>query len=208
MDEEVTEKGSECQHHSYSTQNRVHHCVECGDTFSRRGALFRHFRTVHLLIKAYKCGICHKAFTRQDTLKSHLQNHSDYNNKGHCCDICKMGFESEAGLRIHIKLLHKTSKSSAAPARDRIDCEDEESVLTLVANKGGSYDNDLVAITLPPDTIHIDQSGDEVLIDDQVVGNFNDMKNKYEHIPNGCAKTPDEEPPKYEAEQQCRWLHH
>ena len=200
MDEEVTAKGSECQHRSYRTQNQVHHCVECGDTFSRRGAMNRHFRTVHLLIKAYKCDICHKAFTRQDTLKSHLQNHSDYNNKGHCCDICKMGFESEAGLRIHIKLLHKTSKSGAAPAGDGIDCEDKESALTLVADTAGSYGDEMVAIKLPPDTIHIDQSDDEVLIDDQVVGNVNDMKNKYEHIPNDCAITPDEEIRKYDAD--------
>lgn len=161
-DEDIA-KIQECQHHSYRLQNQLHHCVECGDTFSRRGARNRHYRTVHLLIKAFKCDICQKAFTRQDTLKSHLQNHTDYDTKGHCCEVCKMGFESEAGLRIHMKLLHKYPKVGLAVGNG-IDCADEDETLTLIAERAGSSDDCLVAIELPLDTIHMEQSDEEVLI--------------------------------------------
>ena len=52
-----------------------------------------------------KCSICDYEFTRQATLKRHIQSvHEE--KKPHRCSICDCNFSQKGNLKQHIKLVH------------------------------------------------------------------------------------------------------
>ena len=75
-------------------------CEVCGLAFGYPSLLERHER-IHTKQKIFRCHLCPKSFIRADTLKTHLNIHS---NKGFIC--CGKTLHSRASLKYHMKTFH------------------------------------------------------------------------------------------------------
>ena len=66
---------------------KLNKCNQCGNTFSRSGALDQHVKT-HSGEKLNKCNQCDFASSRADSLRTHLKIHSgEKSNKCKQCDF-------------------------------------------------------------------------------------------------------------------------
>ena len=48
-------------------------CRFCGVTFTKAGHRSRHERCVHLRQAEHECAVCHRAFSRQDNMRTHMR---------------------------------------------------------------------------------------------------------------------------------------
>lgn len=108
-----------------------HTCSVCGNVYSLRKNLLRHFschsgikqfacstchkhflsydmlrehRKIHAIVKPYACRVCHKRFARRTYLHLHFALHS--NEMRFVCHVCKQRFQHRSNLRYHM-ITHK-----------------------------------------------------------------------------------------------------
>ncbi|XP_067930345.1 uncharacterized protein [Watersipora subatra] len=94
--------------HHVITQEYVCTYKDCGVKFSNKQDLTYHLGS-HALddnekyqpISIPKCGICEKTFKSMNSLKQHLQHHSDA--RPHICEYCDAGFTTSQFLKNHLK---------------------------------------------------------------------------------------------------------
>ena len=65
--------------------NKLHICVFCGKSFTRKGHLTQHM-LIHSQDKLHNSGTCGKSFTRKSHLTEHIFIRTWY--KPHICGIC------------------------------------------------------------------------------------------------------------------------
>ncbi|XP_046558271.1 zinc finger and SCAN domain-containing protein 2-like [Haliotis rubra] len=83
-------------------------CDHCGKRFVDKGSLSRHkLKHSRNLRREFHCKECHKSFTTNTYLKSHMRTHTG--EKIHACDECDERFTFSNMLRRHKFKVHKDS---------------------------------------------------------------------------------------------------
>ncbi|XP_076465103.1 uncharacterized protein LOC143296877 isoform X15 [Babylonia areolata] len=83
------------------SSSSVLRCAACGMTFLDASQLRRHQQTAHHRRAPHQCSFCGKTFTRNESLKDHMNGHR--NIKAHQCSHCSRQFASRANLRKHLR---------------------------------------------------------------------------------------------------------
>uniref|UniRef100_A0ABD2VYL5 C2H2-type domain-containing protein n=1 Tax=Trichogramma kaykai TaxID=54128 RepID=A0ABD2VYL5_9HYME len=86
-----------------------HKCKICRKTYTRQASLKRHIDITHYQSKPFECEICHISFGQKQRLKSHI-NAVHIRKKIFECDICHKKFGRKEHLKIHINLVHHSIK--------------------------------------------------------------------------------------------------
>ena len=86
------------QHVRIHTGNKLP-CALCDKTFNDKSSLIKHKNAVHLKMKAHKCSICSKHFSRKGHLTEHMAVHSKI--KKYKCSICDKDFPFLSSLSAH-----------------------------------------------------------------------------------------------------------
>ena len=86
-------------------------CPHCGSVFSKKCALNRHIKQVHLNIQMYTpviCPVCKKVFSKKGHMDRHIKIfHQGMRNYSDPCPYCKKTFTTRANLGIHITMVHE-----------------------------------------------------------------------------------------------------
>lgn len=90
------------RHKKEHTDDTVHECTVCGKVFAQASYRMHHERLVHAKEKAYKCGVCEKAFRGPSDLKRHRKTHSG--EKPYECSECGKSFSMIDYLKVHQKI--------------------------------------------------------------------------------------------------------
>ncbi|XP_043195266.1 zinc finger protein 668-like [Amphibalanus amphitrite] len=97
---------------------RPHLCAKCGTGFLSRAGLLRHQRANHPESRAgdtsdgasvpreprYKCAVCEKTFTCEQSLKRHERAHGA--GKSYMCELCGVTYKTSTALRFHTRRHH------------------------------------------------------------------------------------------------------
>ena len=86
----------------------AHDCHECEKSFSRNSSLKRHIETMHKGSKTFICAVCDKPFSQ----KCHLTQHIETIHEGkrpHQCNICGKSFSQKHHLNTHVATVHQGS---------------------------------------------------------------------------------------------------
>ena len=86
-----------------------HVCNHCEISFSIAGNLKAHIKAVHDGIKDHHCDFCGKSFSRPQHLKRHIKAVHEVVND-HVCNHCDKSFSQEGNLKRHIKAVHEGVK--------------------------------------------------------------------------------------------------
>lgn len=89
------------KNHSRLHLNVFFYCDLCGGRFKGKHELRCHMDAVHLGRKDHVCQICGKAFSRDKTLRQHLQYHS--NERNIVCEICGFKTINRPKMARHLK---------------------------------------------------------------------------------------------------------
>ena len=89
--------------------NKSLKCNDCGKTFSQKGDLNRHIRSVHEGKKPFKCNICGTAFPYTHSLNRHLRSVHE-GKKPFKCNVCGAKFFQNDQLKVHIESVHEGKK--------------------------------------------------------------------------------------------------
>ncbi|KAK3540273.1 hypothetical protein QTP70_029387, partial [Hemibagrus guttatus] len=82
----------------FHTEEKQHHCSQCGKSFTRHSHLRRHQR-IHTGEKPYYCSQCGKSFTQQSHLQQHQRIHTG--EKPYRCSQCGKSFTGQSHLQVH-----------------------------------------------------------------------------------------------------------
>lgn len=101
-------------------------CTQCGKTYSDRGALIRHVRSVHERQKRFMCLMCGEGFVYGHSLRRHLTNeHKPHDNGGtqdvasSKCEVCGVMLRgSHAG---HMWVVH--GRNTSGKRRRLLKCD-------------------------------------------------------------------------------------
>ena len=80
-------------------------CGVCEENFKLANELTRHKNEVHANKKLFHCNECNQEFVRLDNLNRHKKKHGV-----RTCDICKVTFQTQKTLKVHIRLHHTEEK--------------------------------------------------------------------------------------------------
>ncbi|KAM9486929.1 uncharacterized protein Hap1MRO34_006827 [Clarias gariepinus] len=95
-------KGCSSQPMSSDTlSSDIHHCSDCGKTFSDQNALKSH-QCVHTVEKPYQCSECGKRFTQRGNLQRHQRLHTG--EKPYQCSQCGKCFTCQSHLQQHQRI--------------------------------------------------------------------------------------------------------
>jgi len=78
-------------------------CTLCDMTFKGHVHYRKHFLYKHRLI--HECHICHKKFSYQSVLRTHLAGHTG--ERPYVCDICGASYQGQSSLSSHIASVHE-----------------------------------------------------------------------------------------------------
>ena len=67
-----TAAGSLKNHRKSFHEGVIHECPECGERFKQKGHMKRHYKTVHLLEKPFKCAKCGLQYGSNSDLQRHI----------------------------------------------------------------------------------------------------------------------------------------
>ena len=99
-DKSFTKKGGLTKHiKSIHTKESKYQCQSCDKIFNLRSNLFRHLKTVHDKIKSFVCDQCGKKFGRNGHLTRHMRIHT--NDKPYKCSFCEKSFTQLYSLKSH-----------------------------------------------------------------------------------------------------------
>ncbi|XP_060756693.1 histone-lysine N-methyltransferase PRDM9-like [Neoarius graeffei] len=82
-------------------QKEIHHCSDCGKSFSSQNALKTH-QCSHTGEKPYHCSQCGKSFTHQSNLQQHQRIHTG--EKPYHCSQCGKSFTQQSNLQTHQRI--------------------------------------------------------------------------------------------------------
>ncbi|XP_053483799.1 oocyte zinc finger protein XlCOF6 isoform X1 [Ictalurus furcatus] len=88
-------------HQRNHTAEKPHHCSLCGKSFTYQSGLRTHQR-IHTGEKPYRCSECGKSFAQQGTLQTHQSNHTG--EKPYHCSQCGKSFAYQSHLQIHQRI--------------------------------------------------------------------------------------------------------
>ncbi|XP_060786972.1 uncharacterized protein LOC132892676 [Neoarius graeffei] len=91
--------GSDTSHNN--VQKEIHHCSDCGKSFTQDGALRTH-QCNHAGGKSHHCSQCGKSFTHQSALNTHQCNHTE--GKSHYCSQCGKSFTHQSAVQRHQRI--------------------------------------------------------------------------------------------------------
>lgn len=102
MEKLLTTKENSIQDYSSIYANPLV-CPNCHKSFSTKGNMKCHYRTIHLKIRPFKCCFpnCGKCYYNQCKLNLHLRSHSD--ERPYVCEICSKSFKEKSNLKVHMK---------------------------------------------------------------------------------------------------------
>jgi len=81
-------------------------CSQCGKAYVHRSFLLTHIKSAHVVQKiTFKCLVCDKDFSSQESLKRHLLIHQGL--KQHECHLCGKSCVQLSNLHTHQRLVHK-----------------------------------------------------------------------------------------------------
>ncbi|XP_069951059.1 uncharacterized protein [Cherax quadricarinatus] len=88
--------------HSYKhTDTQLYVCEICGNTFSRDSSLKEHIEYVHAKTRRLKCALCNYVTHRCATMRNHLMIHEGA-RPVIACPVCGVTFRSKRNLRAHL----------------------------------------------------------------------------------------------------------
>nr|CAH7736314.1 unnamed protein product [Callosobruchus chinensis] len=116
--ENEPDKGSEEQNETTELDNKPSQqnipnntCSTCGKTFRRKQNLDVHIRSIHKMVRSYKCRHCDKSFSYAVSLKSHMVTHAAITGERLTqlmCNLCNKGFLHQSSLTYHKETAHNT----------------------------------------------------------------------------------------------------
>lgn len=86
-------------------EKEVTECPNCGQGFSNRTNMLRHYRIAHEHAKTYTCPHCEERFLKKAQLKVHIYTHTGEHPQK--CPDCDAGFQNLKQLRRHRSAEHK-----------------------------------------------------------------------------------------------------
>lgn len=112
-------KGSDRIEHSViHSGEKINVCHICPNTFSRRSALLRHIRTVHIKDKQFSCKICDYKCCRKPHLLRHIKA-VHFQEKPFACEFCDYKCSQNASLKTHVTAVHTQEKLFSCSVCDR-----------------------------------------------------------------------------------------
>ena len=90
---------------SSSSSNHKYKCDRCNKSYTQRGHLNVHIKSVHLKVK-FNCEFCDYQSTTKSSLKKHI-NTVHLKLKPFQCDECDQSFGRSGHLKRHIDAVHK-----------------------------------------------------------------------------------------------------
>ena len=107
-DKSFSRKGTLKAHIKTVHEDVRYNCGKCDKSFSHKGTLKAHIKTVHEDVR-YNCGKCDKSFTQKSHLNSHIQSAHEnvHENVQYNCEKCDKNFSKNSNLNAHIKSAHE-----------------------------------------------------------------------------------------------------
>ena len=85
---------------------KAHKCELCGKLFSKNRRLKKHIQKVHESHKDYKCESCSKSFTAGGSLRNHIHAVHE-GHKDYNCKSCGKSFSQSQDLKSHFTTVHE-----------------------------------------------------------------------------------------------------
>jgi uncharacterized C2H2 Zn-finger protein len=93
-------------------------CPHCHKSFSTKGYLTKHIKSVHNKIKNEQCSHCDNSFSLKTDLTRHIKSIHD-KIKDERCPHCDKSFSIKSALTRHIKSVHNKIKDERCPHCDK-----------------------------------------------------------------------------------------
>ena len=88
-----------------TSSHKQHTCEICDKSFTTKGNLTTHRKTVHSGEKRFSCDHCNKCFSTKQSLNDHINTHTG--ERPHTCSVCSKSFTQHSGLTRHMAAVHE-----------------------------------------------------------------------------------------------------